>query len=72
MTYLLITLAAYIALWLYRPKLLICRPIRFVVGWLFVMTIGTPPQFDAEGRSVRLGPVEAAKYAWWVTGRYPK
>lgn len=43
----------------YPPRIL-----RFFVGYLYVLIFGTFRQLDPEGRSVRLGPIAAAKYAW--------
>lgn len=42
------------------------RICRFCIGYPYVLIFGTFSHLDAEGRSVRLGIVAAAKYAWRV------
>jgi hypothetical protein len=42
------------------------RILRFCVGYPYVLIFGTFSHLDPEGRSVRLGPITAAKYAWQV------
>lgn len=44
------------------------RALRFCIGYPLVLCFGTFRFLDPEGRSVRLGPIAAAKYAWRVAG----
>lgn len=57
----------YVAFFGFRPKHPVCRPLRFLVGFLAVLAFGTIRSLDPEGRSVRLGPIRALVYAWEVS-----
>lgn len=37
---------------------------RFPLMYFYVLCYGTPKMLHAEGKSVRLGPIKALKYAW--------
>lgn len=47
-----------------KGETMIPRPFRFGLMFFYVMCYGTPKGLHPEGKSVRLGPVKALKYAW--------
>lgn len=49
-----------------KTRTFLRRVIRFCIGYPYVLLFGTFSHLDPEGRSVRLGWIEAAKYAWSV------
>ena len=43
------------------------RFFRFFMLYLYVLFFGTLKYFDAEGRVVRLNPIETFRYSWFYS-----